>query len=95
MIKYTIGLALLASTSLMAADGAKLYGAKCAECHGADGKDAAIAGKAIIGGGTLAKLNGYKAGTFGGAQKETMQASLTGISDADLQAIAAYVDTLK
>lgn len=95
MIKYTIGLAFMACTSLMAVDGAKLYGAKCAECHGADGKDAAIAGKAITGGGTLAKLNGYKAGSFGGAQKETMQASLTGISDADLKAIADYVDTLK
>jgi cytochrome c len=95
MVKGLLVFTLLGLSSLIAAEGAKLYGAKCAECHGADGKDAAIAGKAIIGGGTLTKLNGYKAGTFGGAQKETMQASLTGISDADLQAIAVYVDTLK
>lgn len=94
-MKKVLVLMALGFSALLAADGAKLFGAKCAECHGVDGKDAAIAGKAIIGGGTLTKLNGYKAGTFGGGQKETMQASLTGISDADLNAIATYVDTLK
>ncbi len=94
-MKKVLVLLMVGACGLLGADGAKLYGAKCAECHGADGKDAAISGKAIIGGGTLAKLNGYKALTFGGAQKETMQASLTGISDADLKAIADYVDTLK
>lgn len=94
-MKNVFVLLLLGACSLFAAEGSKLYGAKCAECHGADGKDAAIAGKAIVGGGTLAKLNGYKAGTYGGAQKETMQASLSGISETELQTIAAYVDTLK
>jgi len=94
-MKKVLVLMAIGFSALVAADGAKLFGAKCAECHGADGKDAAIAGKAIIGGGTLAKLNGYKAGTYGGGQKETMQASLTGISDADLQAIATHVDGLK
>jgi cytochrome c len=95
MVKSLLLSVVLGFGSLMAADGGKLYGAKCAECHGGDGKDTSISGKAIVGGGTLAKLNGYKAGSFGGAQKETMQASLSGISDADLAAIAAYVDTLK
>ncbi len=94
-MKKVLVLMAIGFSALVAADGAKLFGAKCAECHGVDGKDTAIAGKAIVGGGTLTKLNGYKAGTFGGAQKETMQASLTGISDADLKAIADYVDTLK
>lgn len=94
-MKKVLILMAIGFSALVAADGAKLFGAKCAECHGIDGKDAAIAGKAIVGGGTLTKLNGYKAGTYGGAQKETMQASLTGISDADLKAIADYVDTLK
>lgn len=94
-MKKVLVLMIFGVCSLFAADGAKLYASKCAECHGADGKDAAIAGKAIVGGRTLAKLSGYKAGTFGGAQKETMQASLSGISDADLKAIADYVDTLK
>lgn len=94
-MKKVLVLMAIGFSALVAADGAKLFGAKCAECHGVDGKDAAIAGKAIIGGGSLAKLNGYKAGTYGGAQKETMQASLAGISDEELKAIAAHVDGLK
>lgn len=94
-MKKVLILATIAVSTLLASDGAKLYSAKCAECHGADGKDAAIAGKAITGGGTLAKLTGYKAGSYGGAQKETMQASISGLSDEDLKAVAAYVDTLK
>ena len=94
-MKKVVGLMILGVSALVAADGAKLYGAKCAECHGANGKETSISGKAIIGGGTLAKLQGYKAGTYGGAQKETMQGSLMGISDSDLQAIATHVDGLK
>lgn len=94
-MKKVLMLMIVGTYSLFAADGAKLYGAKCAECHGADGKDTSIAGKTIIGGGTLTKLEGYKAGKYGGTQKETMQASLTGISNADLKAIASYVDGLK
>jgi len=94
-MKKVLVLMAIGFSALVAADGAKLFGAKCAECHGADGKDAAISGKAIIGGGTLAKLTGYKAGTYGAGQKETMQASISGISDDELKAIAAYVDGLK
>lgn len=94
-MKKVLVLMAIGFSALLAADGAKLFGSKCAECHAADGKDTAISGKAIIGGGTLTKLTGYKAGTYGAGQKETMQASLTGISDGDLKAIATYVDTLK
>jgi cytochrome c len=95
MMKKILVLMSIGVSALIAADGAKLYGAKCAECHGVDGKETAISGKAILGGGSLSKLNGYKTGTFGGGQKETMQASLAGISDTELQTIATYVDTLK
>ena len=95
MIKLLI-LAVLGTSALMAADGAKLFGAKCAECHGADGKEASISGKAIAGdGATLTKLVGYKNGSFGGEQKATMQGSLADLSDDDLKAISAYVGTLK
>lgn len=94
-MKKVLVLMVLGVSALLASDGAKLYGSKCAECHGIDGKDAAIAGKAITGGVTLSKLTGYKAGSYGGAQKETMQASISGLSDEDLKAVAAYVDTLK
>lgn len=83
-------------SAMIAADGAKLYGAKCAECHGVDGKEASIAGKAIAGGsGALAKLTGYKKGTFGGDQKAIMEANLASLSDGDIATLASYVDTLK
>ncbi|WP_310438709.1 c-type cytochrome [Sulfuricurvum sp.] len=96
MMKKLVVLSVLGVSALMAADGAKLYGAKCAECHGANGKDIAISGKAIAGdAAALTKLSGYKAGTFGGDQKATMQASLDGLSDDDLKAIAGHVGTLK
>ena len=39
-----LGLLLLGSGSAMAADGAALYAANCASCHGADGQaDSAVA----------------------------------------------------
>lgn len=96
MMKKLLVLAVLGVSALSAADGVKLYGAKCAECHGSDGKETSIAGKAIAGdGATLSKLTGYKSGSFGGEQKATMQASLEGLSDDDLKAIAAHVGTLK
>ncbi|HEX5328724.1 c-type cytochrome [Sulfuricurvum sp.] len=96
MVKRVLILSVLSASVLMGADGAKLFGAKCAECHGANGKEASIAGKAIAGdAAALTKLTGYKAGTFGGDQKATMQASLDGLSDDDLKALAAHVATLK
>jgi cytochrome c len=96
MMKKLLVLAVLGISALSAADGAKLYGTKCAECHGADGKETSISGKAIAGdAGALGKLTGYKSGTFGGEQKATMQASLEGLSDEDMKAIAAHVGTLK
>ena len=48
--------------------------AKCAGCHGANGEKAA--------------LNGYKAGTFGGAMKGMMEAQVKALSDADIDALA-------
>lgn len=95
-MKKAIVLLALGVSVIFAADGAKLYGAKCAECHGANGKEASISGKTIAGdAAALTKLTGYKAGTFGGDQKATMQASLDGLSDEDLKAISAHIGTLK
>lgn len=95
-MKKAFVLLVLGISAIMAADSAKLYGAKCAECHGMDGKDTSVAGKAIAGGsGALAKLTGYKNGTFGGDQKVIMEGNVAALSDADMKAIASYVDTLK
>ncbi len=94
-MKYVVVSAMLAC-SLFAADGAGIYAAKCAMCHGADGKDAAIAGKAIAGAADAeAKIKGYKAGTIGGANKASMQASVADMSDADIKSVSAFVGSLK
>ncbi len=82
--------------SVFAADGAGIYAAKCAMCHGADGKDAAISGKAIAGAADAeAKVLGYKKGTIGGANKASMQGAVADISDADIKTVGAYVAGLK
>jgi len=96
MMKKLLVLSVLGVSALCAADGAKIFGAKCAECHGGDGKDTSISGKAIAGdGAALTKLMGYKNGSFGGEQKATMQGSIADLSDDDLKAVAAHVGTLK
>lgn len=89
-------LPLIASSLLYGATpGMKLYGKYCVECHGDDGKDTSIAPKPISGsGGTLAKLTGYKNGTYGGDQKETMRSNVSELSDENLKLVSDYVDSL-
>ncbi len=90
---------LVAGVSLMAADGAALY-KKCAACHGAKGEKAALGKSAVIGGvdtATLvADMKGYKAGT---TNKKGMGALMKGqvasYSDADIDAVAVYINGLK
>lgn len=95
-MKKLFVLLMLGVSAMMAADGAKIYGKTCAECHGADGKDVSISGKAVAGSsGALAKLTGYKNGTFGGDQKAIMEGNAATLSDADMKAVAEYIDTLK
>lgn len=96
-MKYV--LAIMAATLSLAygaSEGMKIYGKSCVECHGDDGKNTSVSPK-IIGGttGVLAKLNGYKNGTYGGDQKEVMQANVSALSDDQLKAVAEYVESLK
>jgi len=96
MNKIVLSLLLAASAVLGADAGMKIYGKTCVECHGDGGKEVSIAGKEIAGSkDVLTKLIGYKNGTFGGEQKATMQASVSALSDDELKAVAAYVETLK
>ena len=79
-------------------DGKALY-AKCAGCHGADGKTAALGKSAVIAGQSAAdletKISEYKAGTRNVA---TMGALMKGqvdkMSDEDIKAVAAYISGL-
>ena len=91
-----IALALLvASVSLMAADGAALY-KKCAACHGAHGEKKALGKSAVIKGtDTLANLKAYKAGTLNQhGMGALMKGQVASYSDADLAAVADYIKGL-
>jgi cytochrome c len=86
----------LFATSAFCMDGAGIYAARCAMCHGVDGKEVAITGKAIAGAADAeAKILGYKKGTIGGANKASMQGAVADIGDADIKAVGAYVTGLK
>lgn len=92
-MKKTVTLfAILGLSSLLMADAFT----KCAGCHGANGEKAALGGKSKVIN-TMSKadikaaLNGYKAGTFGGAMKGMMEAQVKALSAADIDAIAAKI----
>ena len=85
--------------SLMAAPDGKALSAKCAGCHGAD------YGKKALGVSKIVKdmkedeivkaLKGYKAGTFGGAMKGVMKGQVASYNDAQIEAVAKYIKSLK
>lgn len=96
MRKY-LGMGILLSlTALYGANaGMKVYGKGCVECHGDDGRDVSVSPRAIAGSsGVYDKLAGYRDGTYGGEQKETMKEALHGLDDAALKAVSAYVEGL-
>ena len=80
-------------------EGAKLY-AKCAGCHGADGKTKALGKSPVIAGQSkedlMTKLNAYKAGTRNEAGMGTlMKGQVASMDDKSIAALAAYISTLK
>ncbi len=95
-----IALALLvASVSLMAADGAAAY-KKCASCHGAKGEKKALNKSEIIAGWDAAKteeaLNGYKAGTRNvHGMGALMKGQVASYDAATIKAVSAYIAGLK
>ncbi|MGA9045843.1 c-type cytochrome [Sulfuricurvum sp.] len=97
MKTIVITLAAIGAPLLFGANlGMKIYGKNCVECHGDNGKDTSVSPKSIGGEtGVLEKLLGYKNGTYGYGQKETMQMSLKTLKDDELKAVSAYVETLK
>lgn len=65
-----------------------LYAAQCAGCHGQAGEKG-LKGRSAEQ--VSAALKGYKAGTYGGAKKEIMQARAAKLSDGDIAALAGFV----
>ena len=79
--------------------GAAAY-AKCAGCHGADGKTKALGKSPVIAGQSKAdlvtKINGYKAGTINVAgMGNLMKGQVATMDDASIEAVATYISTLK
>lgn len=97
-MKSILPILLLGSLSLMASDGAALY-EKCAACHGADGKKPALNKTGPIAGldqATMAAdLKAYKAGTLNkNGMGNLMKVQMTKFSDADIEAVSAYISGL-
>jgi cytochrome c553 len=79
-------------------DGKALY-AKCAGCHGADGKTAAMGKSALVAGEPVAdleaKLHGYKAGTQNAAgMGMLMKGQVASMSDEEIKAVSEYMSKL-
>jgi cytochrome c553 len=87
----------IAGTTLLMADGAALY-AKCAGCHGADGKTKALGKSAPIAGRAAADvvkdLEGYKAGTLNKNGMGGVMKGQANMSPEDMKAVAEYISTL-
>ena len=81
-------LALAMSTAAFAADGASLYKAKCAGCHGPNGEGKI--GPKIAGNTTVTDVL-----TNGGKTKAPHTKAFANITADDAKAIADYVATLK
>jgi cytochrome c553 len=98
MKKLTLAL-LLAGSSLMAADGATLF-KKCAACHGQKAEKKALGKSDVIAGWDVktivTDLKGYKAGTLNKkGMGAVMKGQMASFSDADMEAVAAYIHGLK
>jgi cytochrome c553 len=74
--------------------------AKCAGCHGKDGKMKALGKSAIIAGQSkddlIKKIGEYKAGTRNvSGMGSLMKGQVAGLKDSDIEAIATYLSSLK
>ncbi|MGB5866933.1 MAG: c-type cytochrome [Arcobacteraceae bacterium] len=80
------------------ASGADVYQA-CQKCHGAKAEKVALGKSKVLAtlseAEIIANMKGYKDGTFGGQMKAIMVPQANKLSDEDIAAVAAYVQTIK
>ena len=78
--------------------GHTLYARKCASCHGKSGEKKALNSSQIIAGWekerTSNALVGYQDESYGSKLKSIMRAQVKGFSDAEVEALSAYISTL-
>ena len=97
-VKKTVA-AILPGAGADSAKGKELF-AKCASCHGSDGKRKALGKSAPIAGmpkdEVVKILKGYKAGTLNKyGMGALMKSQAAPLSDSDIEALAAYISSLK
>jgi len=94
MKKIIATVALIATTSLFASGGDVLY-KKCAGCHGVKAEKAALGKSKIVANMSaqdiVTSLQGYKAGTYGGAMKGIMRGQVASLEEKDFIAIAEHI----
>lgn len=97
-MKKMLLIACFGAASLFAADGAALF-KPCIACHGPKAEKKALNKSEVIQGWAVDKtvkaLEGYKAGTYGGAMKGVMKGQVAKLSADDMKALAEYVHGLK
>lgn len=80
-----------------AVDGAVLF-KKCASCHGQKAEKSALGKSQVIAGWDVSKidkaLHGYKDGSYGGAMKGLMKSQVQSLNDAQITALAEYINSL-
>ena len=95
----TLVILALAASPIFAADGAAIFKAKCAACHGADGKGDTPVGKNLkvtpLGSADVQKLSDADLEKTIGDGKGKMPAFKTKLSADELKAVVAFVRTLK
>ncbi|ESP92887.1 cytochrome C [Pseudoalteromonas luteoviolacea NCIMB 1944] len=85
--------------NVAAADGKALYSAKlCQTCHGAEGKSPIMPLYPKVNGQSkeylLAQMKDIKTGKRSNGMSAAMKAMVANVSDAELEAIAAYLSTV-
>lgn len=93
-----IALAVFAINVMAVEDGAMLF-KKCAACHGINAQNKALGKSEVINTWNSKKikeaLNGYKAGTFGGAMKGIMKGQVSSLNEEQIKTLSEYIPTLK
>jgi len=93
-MKKIILMLSLASTMMLASDGASLY-AKCAGCHGANAEKKALGKSKVVREMTqediVTALHGYQDGTYGGPMKGLMKGQVASLSSEQIETLSSYI----
>ena len=100
-MKYVIiclAACLMFASAAFADSSAELYARNCKGCHGIDGSKVAMGMTRPLNSLSMDEvktaLDGYKAGTYGGAKKGMMERVVKPLSEEDIEALAAHIDGL-